>query len=246
MSVKTTCKDCYFAIRLGEEQVACELGRLQKFIDENSAIKEDSGWYSINRMCNTARSKEWADRQIGDKKSAVLREVQVSVDIVINCIDTEVDIIKISQTVKSCLRSFEIKPVKIIIAIRNLEFNKYTELNLALSDILGDTIPLQIIRIINVELTKEEALDTALKRSSSFFFCIMKSGDILRNDLLTSVDKAMNQDLKRFIIVKDGETTLVANNLYRTYKYECESIDVLVDKVVEGTKESKYNFIHYA
>src|SRR5574337_86259 len=96
MQISTSCSKCVFAESHSGFQSGCKLGRLDKFRQMTSVHRHvgDSHFTIENKICNTKRVIEWLQKQQkenNEPKAAVLREVKIRYDMIINITHESVD-----------------------------------------------------------------------------------------------------------------------------------------------------------
>lgn len=93
--IRTSCKDCIFAIYEDDTQISCAHDRIDKFKTLSSdlvieAYDEEKNFYVINKFCNFYRNKDSWNNGVADV-SKVKEEAKLTFDLLINCdnIDSE-------------------------------------------------------------------------------------------------------------------------------------------------------------
>ena len=82
--IKTSCKNCAFAVYEEDTQIDCAFGRIEKFKDSvTEAFDNDKEFFIIDRLCTYFRDKKWGYND--NSMDKVEEESAISFDIIFNC-----------------------------------------------------------------------------------------------------------------------------------------------------------------
>lgn len=213
----TNCKKCCFAIFNEVGQVGCKVGRLTKFIDMDKAVWTDDDYFVIQQVCNTSRSKRWAQEQHEDLIEAVMKEVEFRGDFVIVSHDDDDAEQKIYKSVKQCVAQ-DMDSHKIIVSVKNDKL-KYYDLFKSLEE-MCQPIPFQLVRIANTEDNDLWAtIDGGMKKSTGVFSLLFGAGKNIPTNLISNINKIINEDLRKVSMIVNREDILsglvIQTELYR-------------------------------
>ena len=187
----TSCKDCVFAIRRDGVQTGCNLYRLDKLADNGAEIlKNGKSFFVFGRICTACRNTDWGRKhKKKDWKTLVFDYIQVRMDVIIHVSETDT-LDSAKKTIDSACNQI-IKPTMIVIACEN-------------KDITAELIDDLRNRNIRWKLENSNAYDAADLCEGSYY-CIFMSGYEIPKDYIFNVNKAINHDLKRFVLVLPDE-----------------------------------------
>jgi hypothetical protein len=114
----TSCNNCIFAEHNvtfpASKQTGCQLGRLEKFKEQDRVELQPQGYYIIEGICNTCRGETWQSAQLGNAIAAVERETHVSLDFVVYDADGSAAgvVRRVESLVNSCVKQKQMGMVK--------------------------------------------------------------------------------------------------------------------------------------
>ena len=206
---KTSCGSCIFAVNKTSfpiiTQTGCELGRLNKFIDNGKAtLNENKTHYIIDCICNTCRGEKWKEMHVGKNLIATVeKEIQITVDIVLYSFNGNGDVLKnITHRINSCVKQRQIKPQKILIVIKNNDI-KYQ----AVFDVVQELtepydIPFRIIRVIDSETSLDECVSMGISKCTSQYTAVFDIQHQIPSNFITKFNTLINYDLKRIVMIE--------------------------------------------
>jgi len=209
--VETVCKDCVFATYEDPEdinlQTGCQANMLQRFEDTgvtlNEYIDEDQNqkFFGIpGRVCLYNRPQSWKDlleaKQNTDLIGVARDEMTLRMEVIVY-IGEEDDFTTIGMTLDSLAHN-KLKPSKVVLCDhQNIRPS-------ALRTWLAGRVPLawraEHIREGDADFMR--VVDIGAKKTTSEFFAIFRAGEVVPKDFISSLDKALHDDLERFLLLK--------------------------------------------
>ena len=203
---KTSCGKCVFAEHsAGLTQIGCQLGRLDKFIDHKRAAQGEDSNYVIEGICNTCRGEEWRKANQGvDLVSAVLREVELTVDMVLYSIDDTCDNLdwKVAQAVSACVKQKEIRPKKVIVVVKNAN-TSFATLYDTIQDITQQyDVPFQLVRVIEDGADVGRSIEMGIDKCSSQYTAVFDVEHKIPTNIINRLNVMVNEEMIRFLLIE--------------------------------------------
>lgn len=210
--IKTSCKNCVFAIYDNSTQTGCCFDRTKKF-DITEAYDDNKEFFVVNRLCNYYRDKSWGYSL--DDKSKVESESATSFDILINYNSlSEQEINHIINLINS--NQYYKNKVKFTL------FHAYEDddkIKRGLLEIVESTKENYSNLNISVCYIRDAFLSTVVAKSKNDFHIIIDNQNMLdfNIDLLQEIDKCINVDLQKSTYFKRGSFEFVHNFLFKSH-----------------------------
>lgn len=204
--IHTVCKDCVFAdYKDGTiTQSGCKLGRIEKFGDKVvEAEDHDKEFYIINgRVCNAFRhiTSSWAGTHKDDAAQQVKKELELKLTMLVHIDDGLIETL-------TSIKNQTLKP-HLVVFINNQDKISRADLNATLWDNLGNIVTWRIFRPINSRETsysKDEVTDLAVGNVKTNLYTLVQSGQVLPETFVSDIDKAINEDLMQFLVLKPNK-----------------------------------------
>lgn len=245
MLAQTTCEHCVFSLKRKEKQYACELGRLERYMEKGIKTTKrgvgDKSYYIIDTICSAVRMKDWADSNTGNLIERVNKELEVKVNFLIyidkyHCLEDTLQYLNI--TLES-INNQSIKPNKVIIL---LDFNCY-EIKTIYNFMIKEypCLPFKIEQIFE-PISREESQYFLVGKSDSLFFTWCEVGYIYNSNFLADFNEYMVNKLGEFAIIQPDVdyngflTTALFFNFIKTINSPEKSF---LDKAYEYLEESE-------
>lgn len=237
--VHTPCKDCVFAVRdVDGHQTDCSLGRIEKFRSHNPDNVLDV--YDLNqngsenrftvingRFCHAHRPREsaWTTRNAGREAEVVREEIALRMAVLVYMGDG-LDLEGLKCTARA-LYEQERLPHQVFF-LNHQKQVKPGDIQAALWEVLQNRVTWRVNRMMSNVTDKDHAVDVAvsalpdprLDRSASTYYTVINSGYEPPKDFLSSIDRAMNDDLDRFRVLRplpDGNAGVVQVWLHKKW-----------------------------
>lgn len=213
--IETLCKGCIFGLfEKNEEtnqeiQVGCHMGLLDKFgIDINTYEEKNIKYFGIpNRVCVFNRGMKWADEKSQTKfaqqsESLVEALTQIArqeVQFRNTCVivfDTHNTLDDLKITVDN-LQSMDLKPIHIII-LDNSNISRYNMLEWCIKNI---DMQWRVEDIYEDTQDINRILDIGFRKSKTIWMTTIKAGATLPLNFFDEIDKKINDDLDRFVLL---------------------------------------------
>ena len=209
----TNCNKCYFAIKIGKTQTGCELNRLEKYKKNNVIVieaedLEDNEFYVIQSWCSAYREEGWVEDRL-DPKSDVLEEMKSPIGFVV-IIDDQNPVDKMEITLESILQNCK-KPSFVVLA--NNSSNDYLDIIHNAVEYFSDKdeISYKVTDIKEEKCDDHRVVDIAFSNFTNGFYTVIKSGNIIINNIEDILNNSIISDLKKPAFVEgwdgiNGET----------------------------------------
>jgi len=234
--IRTVCRDCIFAIYDEKTQTGCKFGRLQQYKKWGVPIEEVTEgklkFKAIEALCCFARANSWEHHDKPDAMALARAEATVSFDCIIMA--DEIDFANeltnhVDVTVKSA--KDQVLPFKrIVLAVEEEKPMKAIKYGI---EVIGDKVDWEVVHIMpDNELTYFEKLDEAVGHCHSSYYCIFEPGFKIPSNWTHQLDKANNDYLHRFIMVKgDIVETVQRDTLFYNRILSAEEIKELYESL---------------
>jgi hypothetical protein len=198
----TSCKNCIFAQWENGVQVdnGCDLGRLEKYNQQNKVKTHEDGYFIIDTVCNTCRGESWANRNVGKNLiSLVNDEIKITLDFVLLATEEKDIYKKLPDLINQCVKQKMILPKKIFIVIPK-HVNAIPIYNM-LQEEFSETQH-EIIKIVDEKCSELECIDIAIKRVKSRYYAIFDLSSKIPVNLIQVLNELINTHLKSLSMVK--------------------------------------------
>ncbi len=249
----TVCKGCVFA-QGSPEQSSCQLDRPIKL-----GLQDDTedGHFVLKRVCSTYRPDEWlSDLSLAESEdivATVRKEVIPPVGFFI-VLKTEEDhaIGKLEATLIDIKnQDLESSPSFVVVITDKVEYNEEA---FALLDSMFeyDETKYHIVQLEMTPDTLHKRIDEAFRHAKNGWAYVTSSGESVASDLMTRIDKRVNEDMKKLVVIKPYDaingllfqTTLfkfVNGNKSKLYEDEVQDSRSFLEKIEEASQRSDDN-----
>ena len=206
-TVRTSCKNCSFAIYDENTQVGCLQNRINTFGKSViEAYDNDKQFYVIDRFCNYYRDTAWGYTTEDLKKTE--RESANSYLLMIDCDD-----INNKEDTTRFLSNIDYYDDKVTtILFHNHESKKNVQSDVAY-------IARNCKRIVNISVLSESKQfflhDTIIKKTNAFFHCLITSVNDDCSLSLQKIEQLINKDLAKAFVINHCGNLYVNNNVYK-------------------------------
>ena len=246
----TICTGCVFAEMGSSSQISCRLNRATKLGIQD---KED-GCFVLKRVCSTFRPEEWLkDLSIAESENivdTVRKEVHPPVGffVLLKTEDTE-EIDRLKFTLEDIKNQELITPNYVIVITDKVEYNEQA---FSLLDSMFDYKQTKY-HVVQLEIDTDNPhlkIDEAFRHAENGGAYVTSSGESVPTGLLRRIDKRINEDMKKLVVVTpydDGingllfQTTLfkfVNGNKSKLYGDEVEDHRPFLEKVKDASQKS--------
>lgn len=236
--IKTSCKNCAFAVYEEDTQIDCAFGRIEKFKDSvTEAFDNDKEFFIIDRLCTYFRDKKWGYND--NSMDKVEEESAISFDIIFDC--NEISEL-FFETIKNFLINDAYYPRKHTIFLAH-EYEKPVKNQIiALSKFFNKNT------IVSCCFSFEQFIHEQAMKSKNVFQAVIRPENVgFSADYLTTINEAINQHLTKFVIAKVDGVTFVNNFIYKSFQHisPCSEYNKHIDSLVNSIKSSDmYKEIH--
>lgn len=203
--VDTFCGTCLFAKYDDEhKQVGCEAAMLERFKEQGKAVvhTETPDGYRFcviqDCICYYWRPFDWRPQEEDIEKLVKIarEEITLTADIIIYC-DKNTTFDEVEDTIKS-INNMTLKPVRVYFANDHMvtpgEFVMWARTKLDMS--------WRVESVIVEYDSFLRAVDAVVDKCTSRYISIFRAGFIISKDFLKSIDKALHDDLDKFVYLK--------------------------------------------
>ena len=220
--IKTSCRDCTFAVYEGETQTGCEADRIDTFRDQGYVIEaydDEKEFYIIKRLCNISTHDKDATLQNARDK------VSLAFDLFVECsnIKLDVDVQKIAD-------QFTYDKLKVILMHNYNEASKQQRIKMyEIYKLLPDSM---IASYFDYDFTLHEKV----YNSNRAFHAVLDINQNVPSDIFSRINTLINDKLEKSTTCGTGGITFISNLAYKMYsmknesvKYESNSKEVIAD-----------------
>lgn len=208
---RTACNSCIFAISEpspsldgAPRQVGCELGRTDKFSMKERLFTGPDGFFIVDGICNTCRGEKWKGKHEGvDLVSVVLKEIELTVDMVLYSVDDVCDRLawKVGRAVGACVKQKKIKPSSIIVVVKNNEA-PFQEIYSIIQDLTQEhDIPFQLVRVMEDDADVGRCVEMGIEKCKHQYTAVFDVEHTIPNNVIVRLDELVNHDMKRVLMV---------------------------------------------
>lgn len=206
MPVHTSCKGCIFAVCNGKTQTGCAMERIDKYRKQGSVIEafdEEEEFFVVNgTRCHAYRPKTWiGERGPSYLRSDVRKELTVKVDLIIHLGPEHAhpfDTTTINRTIKDI--KAQTTPFHQVIFVNNGAFES-GDLIAYLRE-WAQGIDWKMMHMFG-EKPHENShgfiVDHAQNNVKGGFYAVFNWGDRIPSSFVSDIDRAINDDLQRFV-----------------------------------------------
>jgi hypothetical protein len=215
--IKTSCKNCAFAVYDGKTQTNCLHKRIEKFGEELvEAYDDDAEFYVINRFCNYYRNKAWGYSASDIQKTESESAINISL-------------------LFDCDKLFKFESHDIIKFINDIQYYS-NKINITLfHETHRDTgikcfvsnIAREINKKTNISVcyNKNDFLNEQAIKHRSCFHSVINSLNMPSTNFAQKINNVINVDLKKAFTFEDTEVLFINNDVYKVLSRMDESKD---------------------
>lgn len=227
----TPCKDCCFAVYEGDTQTGCRFDRVEKFRGKGVGVREvydrDKEFFVIETACLLHRSRKspWAMANPGGVRMSVARgEVEVEADAVVVMGEGH-SVAQARATLDSLLWQKVVQPNKVTVVVNRggvkasdlvYLMPSHWEVKFLLERLADGSRP-----------GTGRCVDHAVAGSTAQFYAVFSPGFSVPDDFFACLDRAVNDDLERFVMLEPnaaGEGLVVQTRTHRYYGGNTEAV----------------------
>ena len=234
--IKTSCKNCAFAVYEKDTQVDCAFGRIEKFKDSvTEAFDNEKEFFIVDRLCTYFRDKKWGYNT--NDKTRVEEESAASFAIIFNCNEIED---RYFNLIQSFLENEEYYTKKYNVVLAHEYDKKIDDKILLLSKFFRKNVTVSCCYSF-----QEFANEHIMKNKSIFHAIINPENKSFSSGCLGAINNSLNEDLAKFVVAKLGDVYFVNNLLYKSFQTIDPCIDYKknIDNIIANIKKSMYKEI---
>lgn len=210
--IHTPCRDCVFAEYEGSTQVGCYLDMLDKMRNNGAEIvpvrdNEKEFFVVKGRACMPCRSPAWARAQ--DAKSLDELGDLARSEFTLKCdtfilIEANNSFEDVVRTVES-LKKQKVKPRRLILMNFNLDIKPVAVRQLLKAEPYIKWNLEQVVEDVSDGQRLPRLVNIAARKAESPYYCAFVAGFEVPEDYLSSIDKALNTDMQRLMLLVPEE-----------------------------------------
>ena len=245
----SNCKGCVFAEGV-PKQLSCRLNRSTKLGIQDT---DEDGFFVLSRLCNTYRPEDWLkDLSLAESENineTVRTEIYPPVGFFIMLrTEDESGVSKLKSTLED-IKAQKLYNARYVVVITDKV--EYNEEAFALLDSMFDykETKFHIVQLEIIPQNKHWQIDEAFKHAQNGWAYVTSAGEDIPRDLLFKIDKWLNTDMKRLVVIKpyDDINGLVFQaalfkflngNKTKLYSDEVEDSRSFLEKVNHASIES--------
>lgn len=203
--VRTRCSNCAFAIMEDGLQQSCQLGRIDRFREQNvEYFHDEDNYYNIPRYCNAARNQAWLKDHQDNPIEEVYKEIAIKVGVVIYMDSNNLDnlIVTLNSLTQQILR-----PKSVVVVLQHARIAPFNLMKV-MDDTLSSTgIKWSFEKIIDSEMTKWACLDKGVLRVNNYNrFAVFNAGYKVHPCFFSRLNSSLNVDMKRWVLLEPKDT----------------------------------------
>lgn len=215
--MKTSCKNCTFAIWDDKTQIGCEFNRLDKFkeLDLVEELQEESyRYYLINRVCNACTKGKHSVEEVREY-------IRPSVDYILVHSSSDAQLDKRIDEI----RELNYKPEVLYIVIGPDQNAK--EIYIKYCDVGTKLLVTSCLH----ELDDESMACIGMSKSKSRYCTTFSSNKEIPKNLIEVIDNIINDELEQFICIRsnDFHGATIAGNINKVYKNSVKITDRIAE-----------------
>ena len=229
----TACKNCIFSEKVGNTQMGCSYGNIERFKKVNCEIIEaedeaDNFFVIKNRLCMALRVGSWgSDLTQEEKILKVRKDITTKITCILiikketSSIDDVLDTFKSAISQKTNFDSIHfiiekgasIKIGSLMNSIKKIDCN----------------VKWFVKQLVHDDFSYKHGIDEIVEKLKSVFSAVFVCGFKIPDDFVYCIDTSINEELNRFIILKPvGENgTVVQNKSFNLFGGNREAINDL-------------------
>ena len=213
----TACKNCIFSEKVGNTQMGCSYGNIERFKKTNCEIIEaedesDNFFVIKNRLCMALRVGAWgSDLTQEEKILKVRKDITTKITCILiikketSNIDDVLDTFKSAISQKTSFDSIHfiiekgasIKIGSLMNSIKKIDCN----------------VKWFVKQLVHDDFSYRHGIDEIVEKLKSVFSAVFVCGFKIPEDFVYCIDTSINEELNRFIILKPvGENGMVVQN----------------------------------
>jgi hypothetical protein len=200
----TSCKPCIFAQwQDGVQLDTCDLGRLEKYIQQGRTQSHPEGYHTITTVCNACRGETWANHNVGRNLiSKVEEEIQVETTFILLSVDEDATKIVnlLPELITKCVNQIQVKPKQILVVIKNKDVNYNYVLNI-LNDLCVD-VEFKLIKVLEESADRLRCLDLGVQKCTSRYYAVFDLRSNIPKNFIQTLNNLINIDLKTISMIK--------------------------------------------
>lgn len=197
--IKTSCENCVFRINENDIQIDCKLDRLQKFKNRGKADLQDSGYYIIDRFCNTCR-----DSSSFISMDQLNQEISISCTFILNG-----NLDNLWRLLKD-VSNLEFMPQRTVVFLsRSFDRDRYLDFQ----NIFNSKSKQLIFKRYIEDISIESALDEICHRTDTQYYSYIT--DLIDGNPLEELNSLLNNDLERVVAIIKDKNSIVSTILHK-------------------------------
>jgi hypothetical protein len=235
--MRTSCKDCFFAVLENAVQTGCKLKRLDIYKAKNVATLVDDH-YEVESFCKTVRTAVWAGKLTESPEEAVKKEAANKYSVIIKYNGSVKDL---ETTINSLVGVYQI----VLVNAGEIKEDKAKIWSLLVDKRVKYSI---------MSSYEENLVDSAFSAIDGNYYCVLQSGKKMPKNLLKRATEEIDKKLNTILVFDNRKVKLFSTSLHKSLGGNKEK--PLFEKLVNSSdkqlaaiadkslKETRYHLKH--
>tara|TARA_R110000824_G_scaffold808_5_gene4970 strand:+ start:3359 stop:4147 length:789 start_codon:yes stop_codon:yes gene_type:complete len=203
--MQTKCEGCVFAVKKNidseYQQSGCVMDRSRKL----GVAEMVDGNYLLDGYCNTFRPQEWLEgltaKQQMNAGQVAIDEVAIRMGFIVELDPTPDAISRLRITLEDIANQEGYSPAYVVVVTSKVEYNE--EIWTLFLEFFGDRDGIKF----HITQTKRDTFDVdgAFENAQNGWIYLTTSGEPVMKNLMAMVDKRVNIDMKKLLVVRPYE-----------------------------------------
>lgn len=222
------CSKCIFSIDKDGLQEDCQAGRIKKFIQKGKAERpEGKSHYHLNQFCNLYRIEAVSDEPLVEAKNQI--DITAGLVVLDDPAMTIDDLCKTTDSICEAIEEYKNNKVAIVFSLgvnRRGEqvvelVNKYQAKGIRCQAVVHQYL-------FNARIRETEAFQ---KLASVNWMGTVKSGETIKKNTFTSINKSINEELNQFVCFESNNSLLLFSNLVKSQYLNYEGFEDMANAI---------------
>jgi hypothetical protein len=227
--VRTSCKNCIFAVYEDKKQIDCQAKRVHKIEDKFEAYDDEKEFYVLERLCNYYREDKEKYLKYGIMNTQLVRD-EAKVNFVIFCLFDKID--------EEKAKNFE----NTISTIVSKYGKNKVEIHICHKDFKERNIVQKLVSSLDARATcyfDKKFLQKIIMKTKKSFHVILDESNFDKISIIFDVNSLINEDMKKLTVIKKDNAIAVSNLAYKitAINKECNNYEQIIEYVMKESKK---------
>ena len=230
--VRTSCKECLFAVYKGNTQVGCEHDRISSFEARDEIIEaydNDKEFFVVDRVCNYFRPPKWND----GNADIDLSEVESSVNCVVIVNIPSPNPEELKKTVAS-IAKLDYNRKRFSVVFSHAMAMKDRD---SLSPVMS-SMPEDIEHTIVLYVSSGMQYYETMRDRDCTHFIKLESGQEIDSSIISDVNSSINTDLEKAVTYSKGSLNVIQLQAYLAQYNINDDFDNFITSLIDEATQS--------